>query len=452
MHAKRRGAVLIIAMIFVLIFSALALSMATMSGNNVQIASNHQKIDFALASAHSGIEVQRYWLTPVRMPSTTQPSDYLSAIITAVQNDLDANSISNMTLHADGSIPSVMLNSFTGQIFNGQLSIDPNDLNTLNVYSTGGDEGVTRTIKVDFDIGPYKHPIFNYGLATKGPLTYTGNPTMVAANEAWEADLYIESSASVIAMTVGGNCKFDGEIEIGNPVATVDFGGDVLIAGDHNQDAVDNHVHIGVDPVDFPTPLTDHFRQYAVGDVIDSSTDLSKGMTLVNCLIPPNTDPNFLQSVIIQGILFIESPNIVTFQRNVDLQGIIVADGDPNNPGTDRIDILGNFASGPYPPGAEFDAIRDEIGSSIIAPGFAISFQGNFSTLEGVVAVSGVSFTGNVAALIKGTIINYSDNPMLIGGNAFMNFDRVDSTKVPAGFDTLRVLTYKPSSYEETNL
>ena len=34
----RRGAVLIISMIFVLIFSALAVSMATMSGNNVQLA------------------------------------------------------------------------------------------------------------------------------------------------------------------------------------------------------------------------------------------------------------------------------------------------------------------------------------------------------------------------------------------------------------------------------
>jgi hypothetical protein len=30
-----------------------------------------------------------------------------------------------------------------------------------------------------------------------------------------------------------------------------------------------------------------------------------------------------------------------------------------------------------------------------------------------------------------------------------MTFDRAASTKVPAGFDTLRVLTYNPSSYDE---
>ena len=132
------------------------------------------------------------------------------------------------------------------------------------------------------------------------------------------------------------------------------------------------------------------------------------------------------------------------------LQGIIVAEGDIEaDPITDRIDVLGNFASGPYPAGIEFDAIRGEDGSSIVAPGFSMSFQGNFSTLEGVVAVSGISFSGNVSAQIKGTIINYSDDPMFIGGNAVMNFDRVNSTKIPAGFDTHRVLTYNPSSYEE---
>jgi hypothetical protein len=33
-----------------------------------------------------------------------------------------------------------------------------------------------------------------------------------------------------------------------------------------------------------------------------------------------------------------------------------------------------------------------------------------------------------------------------------MNFDRVSTTKIPAGFDTLRVLTYNSSFYEELNL
>ena len=99
----------------------------------------------------------------------------------------------------------------------------------------------------------------------------------------------------------------------------------------------------------------------------------------------------------------------------------------------------------------EFDALRDEEGTSIVAPGFAASFQGNFSTLQGVVAVSGVTFSGNVNAQIKGTLINYADTPMVIEGNATMNFDRIAATKIPAGFDTYRVLTYNPSSYSDVS-
>jgi len=448
---KRSAAVLIMALIFIIVFAALAVSLAAMSGVNTQIATNQHKIDNARASAESGMEIQRFWLTPVMMPSSTPPSSYFNTIIANVQNDLAKHSISNITLYYDGSISAVPLDTATGQSFSGQLSIDPNDLYRLNVYSTGGNGEISRTIKVGFDIESYKHPIFNYGLATKGPLAYINNPTIVATNEAWEADLYIESSGNLMAMSVGGNCNFDGEIEIGNAAAVADFHGGVIIAGENGQPAIDHHVHIGVDAVDFPTPDTDRFRPYAIGDEINSSTDLSSYTnTLINCSIAAGTNPVFPKSQTIKGILFIEAPNIVTFSQNVALEGIIVADGDLSDPGTNRIDFMGNFASGPYPEGMEFDALRQEDGSSIVAPGFAASFQGNFSTLEGVVALSGVTFTGNVNALIKGTIINYSDDPMIIEGNTTMTFDRMASTKIPAGFDTYRVLTYTPSIYEES--
>jgi hypothetical protein len=451
-YPKRKGAILIISMIFVLIFSVLAVSMASMSGMNVQLASNQHKVGYALGSASSGLEVQRYWLSRVIFPSTISPANYLSTIIGFVQNDLAYNNISNITLNSDGSISPVTLDSNAGQTFSAQLFMDTLNPNILQVRTTGGNAPVTRKIQVGFDIGPYEHPIFHYGLATKGPLNYTGNPVTTGVSDNWEADIYIESSGSLAALTVGGNTNFDGDIQIGNAAATVDFQGDVQIAGETGQDAIDNHVTIGADPVDFPTPDTARFQQYATGDLIDSSTDLSVNNTLVNCRIAAGTNPVFPKSVILQGILFIESPNVVTFTRNVALEGLIVAEGDLTNQGMDRIDFLGNFASGPYPEGIEFDPIRQEEGASIIAPGFAATFSGNFSTLEGVIAVSGAYFTGNCQATIQGTIINYSESPMVVAGNATMNFDRANSTKVPAGFDTHRVLYCNPSTYSEPSI
>ena len=63
-------------------------------------------------------------------------------------------------------------------------------------------------------------------------------------------------------------------------------------------------------------------------------------------------------------------------------------------------------------------------------------------------AISGIHFSANCNALIKGTIISYSDDPAVVEGNVTMNFDRINSTKIPAGFDTDRVLIYEPSSYD----
>ena len=445
---------MIMAMIFVVIFSVLGVCIATMSGDNVQIASNHHNLNAALAAAHSGQEIVRYWLSRVLISSSTPIDQYLSEVITAVQTDLTDNGVTGLPLASDGSMATVTLDATTGRNFNGQLLVDANTPTILQVRITGHSGQASRTIITSYNFQPYEFPIFNYGLATKGPLDFPGNPTVIAVNEAWEADMFVESSNSNIAIQVGGNTNFDGDITIGNSSANVDFVGDVQIAGDHGQTAIDNHVSIGADSPEFPTPDTDRFAQYATGQVVDSSTDLSKGITLTNATIAAGTNPVFQGTATIQGVLFIESPNVVTFERNVALQGLIVGDGDLDNVDTsaNRIDILGNFASQGYPAGSDFDAIRQEEGSSIVAPGFAATFGGNFSALEGVVAVSGADFTGNMAAVIKGTIINYSDTSTVVLGNASMNFDRAASVKIPAGFDLYRELDYEPSLYCEAGM
>ena len=450
-YRKHRASVLVISLIFMLIFSALAVSMVSMSGVNVQIASNLHNINAALAAAQSGQDVMRYWLSDLWISSSTPVSQYLSAIVAALQNNLASNGISNLVVQNGGSISTVMLDATEGLWFDGQIQVNSSDPTILQSSVTGHSGTISRTITIEYSIQPYEFPIFNYGLATKGPLNFPGNPTVTAVNSAWEADMFVESSGNTTAVQVGGNTNFDGEVNIGNSTSNVDFIGDVQIAGEYGETAIDNHVHIGLDSPEFPTPDTARFIPYATGNIINSSTDLSANNILVNCKIAAGTNPIFPKSVTIQGILYIESPNRVTFSNNVALQGIIVAGGPvlSSDPSSRRIDFMGNFSSGPYPSGYEFDAIRQEEGSSIVAPGFYTTFSGNFSTLEGVVAVSGVHFSGNMNAQIKGTIINYSNSSTVVEGNSVMNFDREGSTKVPAGFDLYRELDYNPSTYSE---
>jgi len=443
-----RGSVLIACMIVLVVVSAMAVALAEFSGANVQIAHNQGRLNRAFANAESGLEVTRYWLSRVRVSSSTPPSDYLNAVIADVQSELQESSVGNFVVNSDGSVRPVTLDSATGQAFSGLWSVDTGNPAVLEIASTGASGIASRTVAVHFNIEPYRFPIFNYGIATKGAIRFPQNPTLTGAAQNWEADIYIESNNNLVALEVGGNANFDGDIDIGNPSANVSFGGDVQIAGDLGQTAIDEHVAIGVDPVEFPMPDTARFRQYATGPVIDSTTSLAApGMTLVNATIQAGTNPTFTGNVTIQGVLLIETPNVVTFESNVVLQGLIVANAVAASSGANQINFEGNFAAGPYPLDAQFDAIRGEVGSSILAPSSDVSFTGNFASVNGVMAAGSLYFSANASATVKGTMISYSPNPTRVEGNISMDFDRASAVEIPAGFDLLRVLVYDPASY-----
>ncbi len=449
LRISRGGSALVTCTIVLVIVSVMAVSLAAISGANLELADKQQEADQAFASTESGLEVMRYWLSRASMSSTTPPSEYFSTIIARVQSDLAANNISNFQVNSDGSIPVVTLNSVTRQDFRGQWSADPANPTIFRVTASGTSGLAARTISVQFNIVPYHFPIFNYGMATKGPLVLKYNPRLFAASQGWEADIYVESASSLIAVDIGKNATLAGNLDIGNPQATVSCGGSLSLGGTVNTLSDE-------DRPKFPVPRVSDFRVYATGPVLNKTSNFGLS-SYTNVVIAAGTDPNFTAAnVNIRGILYIEAPNKVTFGKITSLEGMIVAAGDVNNPGTNLINfgtplpstIPGNFTSGAYPAGAEFDALRELEGSCILAPGFKVSFWKNFSAIDGVIAASGIYFANNATSTIKGTLINYSDDPLVVERNINLTFDRTGMVEIPAGFDLYRVLEYNPASYK----
>ena len=446
---KRRGTALIISMIFVLIFSGLAVSMATMSGTNLQIAENQRKADRTRACAESGVEIIRFWLNRFSVPGATEPSLVLSELRISLQNDLTANSISNITTSYDGSaltIPSVTLDAENSKSFSAEII--QLDSDTLQMYVTGVYKTISRTIRVNYQFGTRLHTVFDYGVATKGPLHLSGNIELVGVNLQVESDVYIISENSNLALEIIGNSQIAGDVHIWNPLATVDLqGGQASIGGETLPGALD-HVTTGMDEeVEFPVPNPDYFEHYVVEDINYPSTET----TFENIRIPPNTNPSFSGGVTLTGIVFIEMPNVVTFTGNVNVTGIIVGDGDmTDDSGTNKIDFRGTVNSSPLSDlPAEFGELKNETGTFLMAPGFSVSFGGNFHTLSGAIAANGIEFYGNAGGTIEGSIVNYSDVQMDFSGNNDLFFNRSPDTEVPAGFVPEIVLHYNPASYSE---
>ena len=310
-----------------------------------------------------------------------------------------------------------------------------------------------RTITVGFDYAAVGSRLFNYGIASRGPVTLMGNADIDGVNNSNEANIYIESQNNDVALYLTGSSAIAGDIGIVNSDASVYLrGGNVSIGGETGDDAIENHVSTGVPPTEFPEPNPGYFEQY-VTNSLDPSTYQSE-TTFENIRILANTNPFFRSSVTLNGVIFIETPNTVTFVGNTTITGIIIGDGDmTDNLGTNKLRFIGSVESFPVselPDEEQFAQIRNETGTFLMAPGFNITMGGNFNTLNGSIACNGIRFFGNAGGTINGSILNYSDAPMLFFGSNNIFFDHSDSDDIPAGFTPDRELQFQPSSYIET--
>jgi Tfp pilus assembly protein PilX len=450
---KRRGFALIISMIFVLIFSALALSMAALSGTNVQIADNLCNANRARASAESGIEIVRFWLSNIAISGTTPLENQFYEIASSLQIYLAANS-PNVTAYYQGTeiqMPHVALDSDNGHSFSAQIA--QLDTETLRLTVTGAYGSFTKTISVNYVFGQRANTVFDFGVASRGPLSLAGNIELEGVNVSVDASVYIESENSSLALSIIGNSQIAGDVSIVNPIANVDLqGGQAGIGGETGQDAIDNHVSFGVPPSEFPEPVPSYFEAYAT-NIVDSNTDTSADATFENIRILPATNPSFSGHVTLKGVVFIETPNVVTFTGDATVMAIIVGDGDiQDNSKTNQINFAGNVSSLPVSSLSDlpqFQGIRDETGTFVMAPGFGLSFGGSFDALCGAIAANGVEFYGNAGGVINGSVINYSDEDMTLTGNSDLYFNRSGITEAPAGFVPEIILEYDPDSYSE---
>lgn len=451
----RRGSALVLSLMFVVMFSALAVAVAGMSGANVQIAENHRKVDNARSCAESGLEVIRYWVGKVEISGTTEPDQRFSTLASALQSELSAAEATNISPVYGSStitIPTVSLHSSLGQSFSATLTKIDDDNIQLDV--TGHYRSFSRTIRTKYAFGTRANTVFDFGVASKGPVSLAGNVDIDAVNVV-ESNAYIESENALLALSIIGNSHIAGEVKIVNPSAYVYLqGGKAGIGGDTGDAAMD-HVKIGVEGCEFPEMNPAEFASYAT-NTLSASDDTSSDATYENLRIPQGMNPTFSGHATLKGVVFIEAPNVVTFAGTVDVTAIIVTNGiETDNSGENQLIFTGNVTGHPItelPQTSQFAGLHEKIGTFIMAPGFHVGLGGSFTTLSGAIAANGIEMWGNAGGTIKGSVINYSDAQMTLQGNTDLYFNRSGLTEVPAGFVPQLILYYDNSSYAEVVL
>lgn len=221
----------------------------------------------------------------------------------------------------------------------------------------------------------------------------------------------ILSAASGATSITTGKGAVDGNLAVVVNKNQVSLGGGSVGGTSNSQLIVSDHVAVVPSP-SFPVADTTPFKALAV-NVYSSSSSHQK-----NIRVPPNTNPRFSGGDIIDGILYIESPNSVTFRGHATINGIIVFEN-KNTSAVNVLDFKGNVTPANIPNTAEFDAIRAAAkGWAILAPAASVSMSGSVDgNVNGTIMADKIAFNGSAdLTLNHGSVISLGSNLTDISG------------------------------------
>ncbi len=302
-----------------------------------------------------------------------------------------------------------------------------------------------------FDLVPGGKGLFDKGIVSAGPIHVSGSALIEGANNASEADV-LSLTESGIVFDLASSCDLAGDIfTVSEDPNAIDLSGSVTVAGiSRNDPDIWDHIHLGTDPVELPRPDTSIFTPFATNTLTGPPP---AGATFTNLRVPAGTNPVFNDNTTINGVLYIESPNIVTFGGNVSVSGVIVTD-DPGTGATlsNQLIFLGNASIQgveSLPADPAFDGLREMPGSSVLAPGFMVFMTGSMGTVGGTMAAEKIVMFGNASLNVQGMIMNLGTSPMYMGGSTHVVIDRSAYEDVPPGFTVPSVLAAVATTYSE---
>jgi len=425
--------------------------------------SRHMKDSLsAQLSAESGLQFMLMSFTKLRMPATTDSSTLMTNLSEGLASILDdTTNVSGQAVSYSGStisLPAITAgaSSFTCSVF--VLTPDAEGTPCCRLTSTGSSGLASRTVSVDMKMASVSADAFNYAIASKGSISISGSATIDGMTSSDEASI-LSINQEAFAISVGGSATIGGDLFLtaeGEDSVYLQGGG-LSVGGKSDIDEiVGNHVHRLPEGPDFPELDLTPFSALAT-TVIDSSTDLSgPGLVVNNARIAAGTNPEFKQDTEINGILYVESPNTVTFKSKATLNAIIVTEDATGLAGPNEIEFKGQVTApgvDALPDIPEFQAVKAQSGTIILAPGFDVRFCGSVNSINGTIAGDQFSFLGNsnISGEIAGTIIGLSPASLVMQGNATILVNKQDSHDTPAGFVHFKGLSVIAGTYSEGN-
>jgi hypothetical protein len=458
--SRRHGISSVLAMLYLVLFSTLAVGFAAATSMNAQISKNERAIQQADSAADGGMQFIRYQLGAMTIPPGTQTAQLLTAAATSLGTQLDptpnmgGNTVQVSTVNGNSAIciPSatswITIDPSVGTRFRVMITQSGQFL-VATVDGAGTSTNVVKAIQMQYQLAPKAGAILDYGVATEGWLTTEGATVIQGLTDPTKGSVLSADMTQGAPVSISGK-EVSGDISIVNPAGAISVSG-ASVGGTTNPTLMAQHEHVGVPPPTFPTVDTSPFVAYTG---YPTSAPYAGGGTCTNCWIKANTNPTFTNGKI-NGVMVVESPNQVFFTGNSTITGVIVGvNGQAFNSSTNLISFGGNVSATPinqmptsnpaYSP-----SLVQLTGSFMLVPNFAVSMTGNFGTVGGSIAAGQLTMKGNASGTVQGSVIGMQDVQMDLNGHASITISSTGTTNFPTGMNFGNDYTPLPGSYIE---
>ena len=451
-NTSRNGVAYIIAIMVMALLVTIAAAFAAFANLGAQTSKNVADVHRARFAAESGLSFAITQIRLIGLPTNTDDDTVIPNIAAALGERLDGSSnlagfsvtLSANTVH----VPRIAIDDGAFEI----LIVQQPD-KTLTMEAHGFANGVERVAAIDLLLRPgHPNSVFNYGLASRGPIAITGDGEIRGKNDLTEASV-ISTTEAAVAVTIDGSAVVDGDISSTGVSTSVVISGTPTIAGSTDPAVIADHIHFGVAPPVFPEVDTSVFKPLAT-NIVDATTDTgTDGQVFENIVIKAGTNPIFEADTTINGVVYIEAPNIVNFSAKVTLNGVVATEDSDLGIESCKLHFGAQVvASGveALPDLPQFAAVKDLTGSLVVAPGFDVSFAGQFSTISGTIAADKLSFSGQAEGTVMGSVIGLADYPTWISGTVNIVIDQSGQDSDDAGFTMPLCLEVDPKTYRES--
>jgi len=456
----RRGVAAVLAMLFLVLFTTIAIGFYASTNISVLSADGDQRSNSARLGAESGLAALRTWLNTVGAQTN------INTLYTALDNLLAGTSnmagnnptLSSVTVdgtaHTAIVIPGV--STVNGQtVFNWMPLSSAGDATRMLIWYNGTTPVAHIVGQAYGSDSGRPQRAFEYQFSTSG--TFSGTGLMTAGTLSLSNGIGIEgsvtslsTSTSTACLNITGGAMIHGNFNYVSGAAPPVYGygtASTFITGT---------VSAMTNPPTMPVVSTSEFASWvpsatATGSQVinssNASTLNSSGTHLANIRIKANTNPTIGNGAVIDGVIYLESPNTLTVGGGCTIKGVIVTDG--NAPIT-PLPAVGSVTSMPsscsitiangatlsdlstitatdvpssfIPTGLSLAQEQAMGGACVLAPYYSLNLAGGSTTMGGTLAASQISLSNGYSGLIKGAVLNLSPTPFSMVGGTVLNF------------------------------